>query len=301
MSRRRFLAIIMSVFMILSLLPATVFAETSKTLDGQLKSRDLAAAGTVLSADLKGIKTEGVTEDSVSYEWFRKTPEDEKKEQQGEKPELKQLGKEKTYTIVKDDVDSKIVLTITALEDKGFSGSLTATTATVAETVEAAEQNQTKTELNTEDMGENGSQDANASEETSEETLEIPEAKEEDEAGSESVDGIPAATEDTETSQPEQYEQNTEEEPSLNEYHEELYPEEGNESSEEAEDVENTEDTENAADNEQTSGDAGSSSVEESRQQRKMEPMEREIPFRKIQTRKPIRQKQKLEMEAVMF
>lgn len=228
MSRRRFLAIIMSVFMILSLLPATVFAETSKALDGQLKIQGLAAAGTVLSADLKGIKTEGVTEDSVSYEWFRKTPEDEKKEQQGEKPELKQLGKEKTYTIVKDDVDSKIVLTITGLEDKGFSGSLTATTATVAETVEAAEQNQTKTELNTEDMGENESQDANASEETSEETLEIPEAKEEDEAGSESVDGIPAATEDTETSQPEQYEQNTE----------------------------------NAADNEQTSGDAGSSSVE---------------------------------------
>ena len=262
MSRRRFLAIIMSVFMILSLLPATVFAETSKALDGQLKIQGLAAAGTVLSADLKGIKTEGVTEDSVSYEWFRKTPEDEKKEQQGEKPELKQLGKEKTYTIVKDDVDSKIVLTITGLEDKGFSGSLTATTATVAETVEAAEQNQTKTELNTEDMGENESQDANASEETSEETLEIPEAKEEDEAGSESVDGIPAATEDTETSQPEQYEQNTEEEPSLNEYQEELYPEEGNESSEEAEDVENTEDTENAADNEQTSGDAGSSSVD---------------------------------------
>ena len=258
MSRRRFLAIIMSVFMILSLLPATVFAETSKALDGQLKIQGLAAAGTVLSADLKGIKTEGVTEDSVSYEWFRKTPEDEKKEQQGEKPELKQLGKEKTYTIVKDDMDSKIVLTITGLEDKGFSGSLTATTATVAETVEAAEQNQTKTELNTEDMGENGSQDASASEET----LEIPEAKEEDEAGSESVDGIPAATEDTETSQPEQYEQNTEEEPSLNEYQEELYPEEGNESSEEAEDVENTEDTENAADNEQTSGDAGSSSVE---------------------------------------
>ena len=262
MSRRRFLAIIMSVFMILSLLPATVFAETSKALDGQLKIQGLAAAGTVLSADLKGIKTEGVTEDSVSYEWFRKTPEDEKKEQQGEKPELKQLGKEKTYTIVKDDVDSKIVLTITGLEDKGFSGSLTATTAAVAETVEAAEQNQAKTELNTEDMGENESQDANASEKTSEETLEIPEAKGEDEAGSESVEGIPAATEDTEASQPEQYEQNTEEEPSLNEYQEELYPEEGDESSEAADDVENTEDTENAADDEQTSGDAGSSSVD---------------------------------------
>ena len=46
MSRRRFLAIIMSVFMILSLLPATVFAETSKALDGQLKIQGLAAAGT---------------------------------------------------------------------------------------------------------------------------------------------------------------------------------------------------------------------------------------------------------------
>ena len=38
MNRRRFLAIIMSVFMILSLLPVSVFAETTAvTLDGQLK------------------------------------------------------------------------------------------------------------------------------------------------------------------------------------------------------------------------------------------------------------------------
>ena len=76
MSRRRFLAIIMSVFMILSLLPTTVFAETSKALDGQLKIQGLAAAGTVLSADLKGIKTEGVTvsvmNGSVRHQRMRK-------------------------------------------------------------------------------------------------------------------------------------------------------------------------------------------------------------------------------------
>ena len=71
MSRRRFLAIIMSVFMILSLLPATVFAETSKALDGQLKIQGLAAAGTVLSADLKG-RTVSVMNGSVRHQRMRK-------------------------------------------------------------------------------------------------------------------------------------------------------------------------------------------------------------------------------------
>ena len=85
MNRRRFLAIIMSVFMILSLLPVSVFAETTAvTLDGQLKIQGTVAAGTTLKADMQGIKNEGITEDSVSYQWFRKTSDDEKKEQQGE-------------------------------------------------------------------------------------------------------------------------------------------------------------------------------------------------------------------------
>lgn len=243
MNRRRFLAIIMSVFMILSLLPVSVFAETTAvTLDGQLKIQGTVAAGTTLKADMQGIKNEGITEDSVSYQWFRKTSDDEKKEQQGEKPELKSLSKEKTYTITKDDIDSKIVLTITGLEDKGFSGSLTAVTATVTE---AADPKAADTEQNTESSEEEQNQDA-AEDDSSEETQEIPEATNDDEAGSESVDGIPAATDDSEEA-PEQTDENSDEELEQSEYQEELQP---------------ADESEGAEDNGQESEEAGSSSVE---------------------------------------
>lgn len=243
MNRRRFLAIIMSVFMILSLLPVSVFAETTAvTLDGQLKIQGTVAAGTTLKADMQGIKNEGITEDSVSYQWFRKTSDDEKKEQQGEKPELKSLSKEKTYTITKDDIDSKIVLTITGLEDKGFSGSLTAVTATVTE---AADPKAAETEQNTEASEEEQNQDA-AEDDSSEETQEIPEATNDDEAGSESVDCIPAATDDPEEA-PEQTDENSDEELEQSEYQEELQP---------------ADESEGAEDNGQESEEAGSSSVE---------------------------------------
>lgn len=243
MNRRRFLAIIMSVFMILSLLPVSVFAETTAvTLDGQLKIQGTVAAGTTLKADMQGIKNEGITEDSVSYQWLRKTSDDEKKEQQGEKPELKSLSKEKTYTITKDDIDSKIVLTITGLEDKGFSGSLTAVTATVTE---AADPKAAETEQNTEASEEEQNQDA-AEDDSSEETQEIPEATNDDEAGSESVDGIPAATDDSEEA-PEQTDENSDEELEQSEYQEELQP---------------ADESEGAEDNGQESEEAGSSSVE---------------------------------------
>lgn len=243
MNRRRFLAIIMSVFMILSLLPVSVFADTTAvTLDGQLKIQGTVAAGTTLKADMQGIKNEGITEDSVSYQWFRKTSDDEKKEQQGEKPELKSLSKEKTYTITKDDIDSKIVLTITGLEDKGFSGSLTAVTATVTE---AADPKAAETEQNTEASEEEQNQDA-AEDDSSEETQEIPEATNDDEAGSESVDGIPAATDDSEEA-PEQTDENSDEELEQSEYQEELQP---------------ADESEGAEDNGQESEEAGSSSVE---------------------------------------
>ena len=244
MNRRRFLAIIMSVFMILSLLPVTVFAETTAAvLDGQLKIQGTAVAGTTLKADMQGIKNEGITEDSVSYQWFRKTSDDEKKEQQGEKPELKSLSKEKTYTITKDDIDSKIVLTITGLEDKGFSGSLTAVTATVTET---ADPKAAETEQNTEASTEEQNQDTSTAEDaSSEETQEILEAANDNEAGSESVDGIPAATNDAESS--EQENENSEEELEQNEYQEELQP---------------ADETGSTEKNEQDSEEAGSTSVE---------------------------------------
>lgn len=235
MNRRRILAVIMSVFMMLSLLPVAVFADTTAVvLDGQLKIQGSAAAGITLSADMQGIKNEGITEDSVSYQWFRKTSEDEKKEQQGEKPELKSLGKEKTYTVTKEDIDSKIVLTITGLEDKGFSGSLTAVTETVTE---AAPTPETKS----------------------------------DEAGSESVDGIPAATNDSESQEPEQDTQENEEIPESEQNTQETQDDGTSESDQDAQDTEEMEQSEyqeelfpaegpeNTADDTE---DAGGSSVE---------------------------------------
>lgn len=235
MNRRRILAVIMSVFMMLSLLPVAVFADTTAVvLDGQLKIQGSAAAGITLSADMQGIKNEGITEDSVSYQWFRKTSEDEKKEQQGEKPELKSLGKEKTYTVTKEDIDSKIVLTITGLEDKGFSGSLTAVTETVTE---AAPTPETKS----------------------------------DEAESESVDGIPAATNDSESQEPEQDTQENEEIPESEQNTQETQDDGTSEPDQDAQDTEEMEQSEyqeelfpaegpeNTADDTE---DAGSSSVE---------------------------------------
>ena len=60
------------VFMVLSLLPSAVFAAAVSTLEGQVKINGNATPGTTLSADLNGVKPEGISEDSVSYVWSRK-------------------------------------------------------------------------------------------------------------------------------------------------------------------------------------------------------------------------------------
>ena len=134
---KNILAILMSLFMVLSMLPASAFAAETVTLDGKLKIHGTAMTESTLSAEFKEVKPEGLTEDCVSYVWSRLTPENEAAEKAGETPELKELGKEKTYKITADDVGSKIVLTVTGIEDKGFTGNLKATTDTVVEKTEA--------------------------------------------------------------------------------------------------------------------------------------------------------------------
>lgn len=246
MNRRRVLAIIMSVFMMLSLLPTAVFAETAAVLDGQLKIQGAATEGTTLSADFKEVKNEGITEDSVSYQWFRKTADDEKKEQQGQKAELKLLGKEKNYKITKDDIDSRIVLTITGAEDKGFSGSLTAVTETVTETP-GSDDSETGQDAEASEEDLNKEQDSDNSENTSEEVQQIPEPETNEEtAGSESVDGIPAATNDTENTDSSLPEQDSEEQ-EQEEYQEEQQP---------------ADETDSTSDEQETSEDAGASAVD---------------------------------------
>ena len=107
MRKERILAVIMSVLLTLSMLPMTVFAAETTTLNGKLNIQGIAAEGKTLSADFKNVDTEGLTEDDVTYLWSRKTFDDEAAENAGEIPELKELGKEKTYTVTKEDIGVK--------------------------------------------------------------------------------------------------------------------------------------------------------------------------------------------------
>ena len=213
MRKERILAVIMSVLLALSMIPATVFAAETSALDGKLKLQGSAAEGKTLSADFKEVKPEGVTEDDVTYLWERKTTEDEASEKAGGKPELKELGKEKTYTVTQEDVGSKIVLTVTGKEENGYSGSLKIVSDTVIDAQTAAEQETKTTEDNTA-VDENAESDQpqnteEAAESADSQQAETPEATDEstqedsDQMSNEEVDGIPAATTDEEKQQQE--------------------------------------------------------------------------------------------------
>ena len=241
MRRERILAVIMSVLLALSMIPVTVSA-AEPPLDGKLKIQGTAAESRTLSADFKEVKPEGITEDDVTYLWQRKTVEDEAAEKAGEKPELKELGKEKTYVVTQDDIGSKIVLTITGKEENGYSGSLKvvsdevvdAQTAAELEAAAAAQQEESQAaEQPTEETAEDTTQaeqpadqeipeaeadntDNAETQETAQDTdntqnaesvqeTETAPAQEEVQtpAGSETVDGIPEATTDEEKQQEE--------------------------------------------------------------------------------------------------
>lgn len=221
MRKERILAVIMSVFLVLSMIPATVFAAEIPALDGKLKIQGTAAEGRTLSAEFKEVKPEGVTEDDVVYLWERKTVEDEEAEKAGEKPELKELGKDKTYTVTQDDIGSKIVLTITGKEENGYTGSLKVVSDTVVDAQTAADQEAKAAEEKAaasdnaeqqvvQETENEQSQNTDASADT-EETTQTDMSEDTDttyqedstQAGTENVEGIPAATTDEEKQQSE--------------------------------------------------------------------------------------------------
>ena len=221
MRKERILAVIMSVLLALSMIPATVFAAEIPALDGKLKIQGTAAEGRTLSAEFKEVKPEGVTEDDVAYLWERKTVEDEETEKAGEKPELKELGKDKTYTVTQDDIGSKIVLTITGKEENGYAGSLKVVSDTVIDAQTAADQEakaaeekaaaaDTAEQQAAQETENEQSQNTDASADT-EETTQTDMSEDTDttyqedstQAGTENVEGIPAATTDEEKQQSE--------------------------------------------------------------------------------------------------
>ena len=196
MRKERILAIIMSVLMALSMLPITVFAAETTALNGKLKLQGIAAEGKTLSADFKNVDTEGLTEDDVTYLWSRKTFDDEAAENAGETPQLKELGKEKTYTVTKEDIGSKIVLTITGKEEKGYSGTLTVTSDEVVD-AESGAALETAAEAQTEDASEETGEDQTTDEENTNDHQDNADSTEDTEAaGAETVDEIPPATSD---------------------------------------------------------------------------------------------------------
>ena len=192
MRKERVLAVIMSVLMALSMLPITVFAAETTALNGKLKIQGIAAEGKTLSADFKNVDTEGLTEDDVTYLWSRKTFDDEAAENAGEMPELKELGKEKTYTVTKEDIGSKIVLTITGKEENGYGGTLTVTSDEVVDAESGA-----AAEAQTEDASEETGEDQTTDEENTGDQQDSADSTEDTEAaGAETVDEIPPATSD---------------------------------------------------------------------------------------------------------
>ena len=129
MERRRFLAIVMTVLMVISMIPSMVFAAApSGELGGKLKIKGLAAVGVSLSADYSKITPEGVTDEDFTFSWSRQT--DDK--------QLTQVGTEKTYTITQDDLGYKLVLDLTPVDGSVLTGTLTAKTLEVVSTEEEA-------------------------------------------------------------------------------------------------------------------------------------------------------------------
>lgn len=129
MRKKRILAVLMAVLMIVTFLPSMAFAAEAGELGGKLKVKGLPAVGTVLSADYSKVTPEGVTDDDVIFSWSRQT---------GEK-ELTQVGTEKTYTVTQDDLGYVLVLDITSAEKSGFTGKLQAKTLEVTATQEEAQ------------------------------------------------------------------------------------------------------------------------------------------------------------------
>ena len=135
MKPKKILSVIMTFIMMLSLLPSLVFAaaEPAGKLDGKLKIKGTAAVGSVLSADYVKVTPEGLTDDYVSFSWSRMVGD-----------QITEVSKEKTYTLVDEDLGNKIELKITGLEELGVTGELKANTVAIVATPEEAPEETTE-------------------------------------------------------------------------------------------------------------------------------------------------------------
>ena len=127
MRPRKIIAMVMTFLMMLSLLPSLVFAAAAPEgeLGGQLKIKGTAAVGSELSADYEKVTPEGLTDDYVTFSWSRKVGD-----------QLTEVGTEKTYKLVDEDLGNKIELKITGKAEMGITGELKVNTVEIVATPE---------------------------------------------------------------------------------------------------------------------------------------------------------------------
>ena len=135
MRPRKIIAMIMTFLMMLSLLPSLVFAAAAPEgeLGGQLKIKGTAAVGSELSADYEKVTPEGLTDDYVTFSWSRKVGD-----------QLTEVGTEKTYKLVDEDLGNKIELKITGKTEMGITGELKVNTVEIVATPEEAPEEATE-------------------------------------------------------------------------------------------------------------------------------------------------------------
>ena len=167
MRPRKFIAMVMTFLMMLSLLPSMVFAAAApaEELGGKLKIKGKAAVGTELSADYSKATPEGLTDEYVSFSWSRKVGD-----------EITEVGTEKTYKLTEEDLGNKIELKVTGLAEMGVTGELKAHTVEIVATPdEAPEETTEEDENDPESINETPDGENQETEETpNEDTAEIP-------------------------------------------------------------------------------------------------------------------------------
>lgn len=124
MKKRRIIAMLMTVVLILTFLPAVTFAAAEggqQTLGGELKIKGFPAVGNKLEADLTAVTPAGLTKDKLTYAWTKQ-----------EGGQTKTLGTADSYTLAATDQDAVIKLTVTAKAEAGLAGQLAKETGKVS-------------------------------------------------------------------------------------------------------------------------------------------------------------------------
>ena len=125
MRKNKFLPILLTILLIISMLPVSAFAAAGNTLGGTVKITGDAVTGSTLKADLSKVTPSGIKESDLDFKWMKKTEKDNKdKEKDTEKAkEEEPLGKESSLKLTKEMVGLSVVLVISPKEDSAIQGS----------------------------------------------------------------------------------------------------------------------------------------------------------------------------------